>query len=307
MTRSASSLHRSIGPGIMGQNSVVIRFGCRRSGRTPKLEVTMNFIATLLLCLFGVPIAALSAPPARELLDKSNDVLFATPYIQRVDTEEKAATATVGDKRIGQPPTKTVLSIDIERKGSVARERTLVGGQELILLARGDKRVMKLGTDSWQVPTGQWEKMAKDLGNLFVCEQVVPETASNAPELKIVDGEKLDGIDAVVIESVGDSATKIAEQRMNAGVQKMLGDQKIKIAIKVLSYSMRKWLAKDNLRPLQNIQHRRFVTTITLPDGKTQVTETESVGTSKYTFDQTPIEIPDEAGRLLSDNTAAKQ
>lgn len=254
---------------------------------------------TLWLVLFSMPV--LAEESARELLDKARDVAASAPAFRRVDTSEQSAVLLAGGRRMPQPPQTNVVTIEVDMMNLLARQTASVQGKELVMLKQGEKAAMKLGSGQWEAPNGPYEQMAKDMGNLFVCENETPETKENAPVWRLVGTESLKGHEAFVIESEGNTAAAIAQARMSNGLAKGLpGDLAQRPTAKVLEYSSKHWLEKPNCRRLQAVQVSKVLLTMPLPDGTQQVIEQSSRSISRYDYDGVKIQIPEEAQKLLA-------
>jgi hypothetical protein len=254
---------------------------------------------TAWLVLFSM--AVLAEESARKLLDKARDAIASAPALRRLDTGEQSAVLIVGGGRMPQPPQTNVVAIEIDMLKLLARQTTTVQGKELVMLKQREKTAMKLGSGLWETPSGPYEQMAKDMGNLFVCEKETPETKENAPVWKLVSTESFDGQEAYVIESEGNTAAAIAQARMSNGLAKAWpGDPAQRPTVKVLEYSSKHWLEKPNCRRLQAVQISKMLLTMPLPDGTQQVIEQSSRSISRYNYGAVTIEIPEEAQKLLS-------
>ena len=152
---------------------------------------------TLCLVLPSRPVRAEQS--ARELLDKSRDFTATAHTINRVDTTEQTAVIMADQRRAEQKPQTNVVTIQIDMSKYLARQTATILGKELIMLKQGEKSAMKLGNGLWEIPKGPFENLAKDMGNLFVCEIETPETLENAPVWKVAGVERLGGQDAFVI------------------------------------------------------------------------------------------------------------
>ena len=169
-------------------------------------------VVAFLLAVFSMP--TLAEESGRELLDKARTVLATAPAIQRVDTTELSGVLILGEARIDLTPQKTVVAIDIEMPKQLARQTGMFKGQELVMLKQGEHAAMKLGKGPWEIPTGNFGRMAENLGSLFYCEIVAPETKENAPTWKVVGTELLDGEEAFVIENEPNTGLLLAQERM---------------------------------------------------------------------------------------------
>lgn len=90
------------------------------------------------------------------------------------------------------------------------------------MLKHGEHAAMKLGKGPWEIPTGNFGRMAQNMGNLFYCEIAVPETKENAPTWKVVGKELLDGEEAFVVENEPGTGLQLADERMAKGFAKVL-------------------------------------------------------------------------------------
>jgi hypothetical protein len=254
---------------------------------------------TVWLVLFSIP--AQAEYSARELLDKARDKTASEPLLRRIDTSEQSSAAITGQNRMQQPPQTNVVQIEIDMARHLARQTFNVQGQEIIMLKQGDKAAMKLGTGPWEIPTGPFENIAKNMGNLFVCEIETPETNDTAITWKVMGTELLDGNEVFVIESQGNSAVPIAQERMTKGIAKSyLGNPAKPPTVKVLEYSSKHWISKSDYRRLQVVQTPKYQMTIVLPDGTSQLIETSTKATSKYNYEKFSIDVPPDAQKLLS-------
>jgi hypothetical protein len=253
---------------------------------------------TAWLVLFSIP--ALAEYSARELLDKARDKAASEPMLRRIDTSEQSS-VVVGQNQMQQPPQINVVQIEIDMPKHLARQTSKFQGQDFIMLKQGDKAAMKLGTGPWEIPTGPYENMAKDMGNLFVCEIETPETNDTAITWKVMGTELLDGNEVFVIESQGNTAVPIAQERMTKGIAKSyLGNPAKPPTVKVLEYSSKHWISKSDYRRLQVVQTPKYQMTIVLPDGTSQLFEISSKATSKYNYEKFSIDVPPDAQKLLA-------
>jgi len=229
----------------------------------------------------------------RELLDKAQDRTAAAPQIRRVDTSEMAVIGADGQKMAVQ---KNVVTIEIDLAKHLARQTSTAFGQELIMIKRGDKAAMKLGSGPWQLPAGQYEQIAKDMGNLFVCEIETPEDKSNAPDWKITGSETIDGREMTIIESAGDSAIPLAQMRITKSMAKAIADPAQRPTVKVLHYSAKHWIDKSDFSHRRAIQQSRLQ--LTMPGGKIQMIQ-DMTARSESSYEKLEIEIPPEAREIL--------
>ncbi len=251
------------------------------------------------LVLSSLPVLAEAS--ARALLDKARESFASAPVFRRVDTSEQSAVVTMGQRRAEQLLHTNVVTIEIDMSKLLARQTATVGGKQLVMLKQGEKAAMKLGTGPWQIPTGIYANIAKDMGNLFVCEIETPETEHNAPVWKVTGTERLDGHDAIIIETEGNTAAPLAQERMAKGIAKMFsGHAAQQPVVKVLEYSSKHWINRSDYRQLKAVQLSKAQLTIALPDGTQQLIEQSSRATSRYDYNQVTIEVPADAQKILS-------
>jgi len=235
------------------------------------------------------------------LLDKARDSLASAPTIRRVDTVEQSAAVLVDGRRIEQAPTTNVMTIEIDRVNHLARRTAAIQGNPVVMLKQEEKVAMKIGAGSWELPTGPYERMAEDMGNLFVCEVETPESGKNAPTWKVTGTELIDGHEAFVVETEGNTAVPVAQERMAKGIAKVFsGNPAERPTVSVLEYSSKHWIDKADYRHVQAIQISKLQLKIALPGGKEQLIEQSSKATSRYSFEKATIEIPEEAQKVLS-------
>jgi hypothetical protein len=262
------------------------------------MRLLFPFAIMLGLVPFSMP--AMAEQSARELMDKSHDRLASESTIKRVDTIEQSM-AYLGDAgRTEQTPQTNVVTIEIDRPKHLARQVTTIAGEELIMLKEGEKTAMKLGRGPWEIPAARFEFIAKNVGNLDICETECPVTKENAPVLILVGTEVLNDHEAYVIETEGNTAAAIAEERMSKGTTKHLGGWAQSPAIHVLEYSARHWISKSDYRPLKAVQKSIAQMSVALPDGRTQLIEQSLTATSVYIYGDVSIEVPEGAERILS-------
>jgi len=198
-----------------------------------------------------------------------------------------------GQKRVVKKPQTSVLTIEIDRARNLARQTGTFDGKELVMLKQWGKAAMKRGDGAWEIPTGPFETIAKDMGNLSVCEIKTPETKETAPAWRLTDTELLDGVEAFVIETEGNTAVSLAQTRMKSGIaQTFSGDPAQRPTVKVLEYSSKHWISKADYRRLKTLQISKYQLTIVAPDGK-QLIEQSNTTTSQYSYDNIVIEIPE--------------
>jgi hypothetical protein len=262
----------------------------------------MNHVKPLIaLGLIAFCIPVLAEESARALLDKARERATSVPSFRRVDTSEQTATVIVGQSRVPQKPQTNVVTIEVDLTKSLACQTTTFGDKKLILLKQGEKAAMKMGDAPWEKPTGDFARQAKDLGNLFVCEKETPETKENAPVWIVTGMEVLDGQETFVIETQGNTAVRLAQERMTEGIAKAFsGNPSERPTVKVLEYSAKHWIRKSDYCRLLAIQQSKRITSVSVPGGTQRVIEQSSKATSHYSYDHVTIEIPKAAQEILS-------
>ena len=260
-----------------------------------------SFRYTLPFCLVLASLPALAQPSPRALLDKARDFMESAPTIRRVDTTEQSTVVIIDNRRVGQEPQTNVVTVDIDRANRLACQTAAIQGKRLVMYKQGENAAMSLGGGPWEIPTGPFANMAKDMGNLFVCEIETPESEKNAPTWKLTGTERLGDQEAFVIETEGNTAVPLAQERMTKGMAKVFaGNSAQRPVARVLEYSSKHWISKSDYRHLQAVQTSKVQMTIALPDGNQQLIEQSSKATSRYSFEQVPIEIPEAARQVLS-------
>jgi hypothetical protein len=251
---------------------------------------------------------ALGEQSGRELADRARDYMASVPVLKRIDTTQVSGALIVGQERKEQEPQTTVTQIEIDMPKLLVRYTGTVQGKEVVVLKQGERAAMKLGAGPWEIPSGPYESMVKDMGNLFQCEIETPETKENAPAWKLVGTELLDGHEALVIETEGNTAVALAQARMTKGIAKVFpGDPAQRPTVKVLEYSSKHWISKSDYRYLQTVQTSKVVMTLALPDGKQQLIESSTRGTSRYSYEKVTIEIPEGAQKVLASGNLPSQ
>lgn len=258
------------------------------------------------LALFSMP--ALAQQTGRELMDKARNSMASVHALKHVDTTQVINALIVGQERFVQEPLTTVAQTEMDMSKLLVRFSTTTQGKELVVLKQGENAAMKLGSGPWEPPSGPYESMIKNMGNLFQCETETPEEKGNAPVWKLVGTELLDGQEALVIETEGNTAVAIAQERMTKGIANAFpGDPAQRPTVKVLEYSSKHWISKSDFRYLQTVQTSKVLMTVPLPDGKQQLIESSTKGTTRFSYDKIAIDIPEEAQKVLASGNAPSQ
>ncbi len=257
------------------------------------------FLFTISMLILVVHQAQAELTP-REILNRANEFIFSAEYIKRIDVSEANNTIYAGEKKIEQPKQISSMTIEIEHDKLLAKQTVDLNGQLLIMIKHDKKAVMKIGTGTWQVPTGPYERMAQDMGNLFVCEEVAPETDKNAPNWILVKMEKIDGLESVLVESKDNSAVALAQERMTKGIEINFKDNPAqKPTVEVIEYKSKNWLGKSDFRRIKVIQTSKVTFLMPSPDGSIMKIEKTGTTTSSYDYSKNKITVPAEAETLL--------
>ena len=263
------------------------------------MKCVLGCAFTLCLVLFAMPGLAGDSP--RALLDKACDYVASAPAIRRKDTIEQTDVVITGQRRMEQEPQTNVATIEIDMPKHLARYTAMFQGEKLIMLKQGGKTAMKLGAGPWKTPAGPFGNLAKNLGNLFVCEIETPETKKNAPDWELTGTELLGGDEVLVIETQGNTAVPLAQERMAMGIAKAFAANPTQQpTVKVLEYSSKHWIGKTDYRYLRTVQKSKTLLTINFPDGSQQLIESSLKTTSEYGYNKVIIEIPEDARKVLS-------
>ncbi len=234
------------------------------------------------------------------MLNKANQFIFSAQYIKRIDVSEAYNTITVGEKKIEQPAQISSMTIEIEQEKMLAKQTVDHNGQLLTMIRHGKKAAMKIGTGTWQIPAGPYEKMAQDMGNFFICEETAPETDKNAPVWIIAKMEEIGDLESILVESKDNSAVALAQERMSKGIESSFKDNPAqKPTVKVIEYKSKNWLGKSDFRRIKVIQNSKVIFLMPSPDGTVMKIEKTGMTTSDYDYRKNRITIPAEAEALL--------
>jgi hypothetical protein len=261
----------------------------------------MKCLSCLVIALLMVsrlaPSAVRAADKTEPLLQAAEDYL-AAHSVEIEQTAEETARVFVDGKPIAVPQTITHRSvIEIDAGRHLIRMTTKDdSGKELVILRKGKAVAMKIGSGPWTAPEGRYAHMGDMLANPFACPP--PGSGENSPKWTMVGPERLDGVEATVIETVGDTAIKFAAERMRDGIAAIFPDAAARPKIEVLAYKSRHWIgAKDHrrLRVEQTSRHKMI-----MPGDSKAVIEASTKTTANYRrYDRVNIQVPDEAGRIL--------
>jgi hypothetical protein len=217
-------------------------------------------------------------------------------------TVEQNARLFVDGKASGAAQTtKQTSVIEIDAGKKLVRMTTKdAGGKDVIVVRKGKRIAMKVGSDPWTTPQGPYARMGDQLANPFACP--LPEPGDErSPRWKVVGPERLDGKETTVIGTVGDTAKSYALERMREGIASIFPDAAARPTIEVLAYKARHWIGKKDDRRLrvEQTSHQKM----TMPGGAKVVIDMSAKTTAVYRrYDQVEIQVPEEARRILDPN-----
>ncbi len=216
-------------------------------------------------------------------------------------TVEQTARVLVDGKATGAAQTtkqKSVIEIDADKK-LVRMATKNAGGKDLIVLRKGKRIAMKVGSDPWTTPKGPEARLGDQLANPFACP--LPKAGEeNSPKWKIIGSERLDGKETTVIETVGDTANKYAQERMREGIASVFPDAAARPTIEVLAYKSKHWISKkgDLRLRVEQTSHQKM----TLPGAKAVIDMSGKTIAVYRRYDEVEIQVPEEARRFLDPN-----
>ncbi|HLJ95156.1 MAG TPA: hypothetical protein VKU02_18410 [Gemmataceae bacterium] len=255
--------------------------------------------AIALLMVFGLSGAlARAEDQADQILRASHDYV-SSHSVEIQQTIEQTMHLVTDGKPAGSPQTTkqtSVLEIDAG-KGIMRLTTRGQDGKDLVVIRKGDRVAMKIGSGPWTVPTGPYAQMREQMANPFACP-LPKSTEKDSPRWKIVGQESFDGQETTVLETVGDTANAYALQRMREGIASMFTDPKVRPTIEVLAYKSRHWIGKDSQRRLrvEQTSHQK----LTMPAAGQAVIDSTSKTTALYRrYDRIVIDVPEEARRIL--------
>lgn len=251
----------------------------------------------ILLTGYGLSMAR-AEDRAEQILKASHDYV-ATRSVEIQQTVEQNARISVDGKPIGaSQTTKQSSLIEIDAGKQLMRLTTKdQSGKELVVIRQGKSIAMKIGSEPWAVPLGQYARIGDQLANPFACP--LPQSGKeHSPKWTVVGAELLDGKETTVIETVGDTANSYAQQRIREGLASMFPEEASRPAIEVLAYKSRHWIeTKDNRRlRVDQTSHQQMV----MPAVGKTVIDINAKTTAIYgRYDNVNIQVPKEARLIL--------
>lgn len=252
---------------------------------------------TIVFTVFGLS-RACADDQAEQLLKASHDYV-ATRSVEIQQTVEQTTRISMDGKPAGDArTTKQSSLIEIDAGKQIMRLTTKdQSGKELVVIRQGKNIAMKIGSEPWTAPQGQYARIGDQLANPFACP--LPQSGKEqSPRWTVVGPEVLDGKETTVIETVGDTANAYAQERIREGMATMFPEAASRPAIEVLAYKSRHWIETKDNRRLRVDQTSRQQMTMT--GGLKAVIDITARTTAIYgRYDDVKIQVPKEARLIL--------
>jgi hypothetical protein len=253
--------------------------------------------SALVLAVLGAYVApAWAEEDAEIILRASHDYGAAHSFELQETAEQKGRILVPGKPPLDLPSTKETKVIDVDAANQLVRMTAKDQGKDVIVIRKGQSAAMRIGSGSWTKPQGPYARMGDQLANPFACP--LPKRGEKqSPKWRIVGRELVNGEETTVIETVGDTAIRYAEERMREGIMTMFPDAAARPVIEVLDYKSRHWIGKDNRRlRVEQTSH----TKMTVPGTPKTILDLSAKTTAIYSrYDKVEIRLPDEARSIL--------
>lgn len=235
---------------------------------------------------------------AEKILRASHDYVAVRSFEIKQMVEQTARVLADGKPSDSVQTTKQTSTIEVDAdKGLVRMTMKDPSGKDLIVIRKGSRIAMKIGSEPWTAPKGPYARIGDQLGNPFACP-LLKHGQENSPKWTIVGDEHLDGQEMTVIKTVGDTANKYAQERMRDGIASIFPDASTRPAIEVVTYESRHWIGKaDNSRQqVEQTSHHKM----TMPGAEKTVIDVVGKTTATYgRYNKIDITVPEEARRIL--------
>jgi len=236
---------------------------------------------------------------AEQILRASHDYVAARS-VEIQQTVEQTARVLVDGKPVGsEQVTKQTSRIEIDAdKGVVRMTMKDQSGEDVVVIRKGDRIAMKIGSGPWTAPKGPYARMGDQLANPFACPLPKPGQ-EHSPRWTIVGDERQGGQEMTVIKTVGDTANKYAQERMRDGIASIFSDASARPTIEVVTYESRHWIGKtdDRRQRVEQTSHHKM----TMPGAAKTVIDVVAKTTAIYRrYNDIDIDVPEEARRILS-------
>jgi hypothetical protein len=235
---------------------------------------------------------------AEQILMASHDYVTARS-VKIEQTIEQTARVLVDGKPSGSAQAiKQTSRIEIDaNKGVVRMTMKDQSGQDVVVIRKGSRIAMKIGSGLWTVPNGAYARIGDTLANPFACPLPKPGQ-EHSPRWTIVGDERQGGQEMTVIKTVGDTAIRYAHERMRDGIAGIFPDVSTRPTIEVMSYESRHWIGKadDRRQRVEQTSHHKM----TMPGAAKTVIDVVGKTTSVYRrYNDIDIAVPEEAGKIL--------
>jgi hypothetical protein len=254
-------------------------------------------VALFVVC--GLSLSVVGAEDRAEQILRASQDYVAARSVEIRQAVEQTSAVFIDGKPSGPPQsTKQTSVIEIDAGKMVVRLTTKdQSGNDLEVLRKGDRIALKVGAGPWMVPAGPYAQMGEQLANPFACP--LPKAGQeNSPRWMVVGSEREAGLEAAVIETVGDTANQYAQERMREGIASIIPDPTKRPKIDVLAYKSRHWIGNGDNRRLrvEQTSHQKM----TLPGPANAVIDVTAKTTAVYgRYDKVEIDVPEEARQIL--------
>jgi hypothetical protein len=253
----------------------------------------------MVLVAIGLSLSLARAEDSAEQILKASQDCVADRSVEIQQTVEQTARLLVDGKPLdAAQTTKQTSVIEIDADTKLVRMTTKdQSGKELVVIRKGKSVAMKIGSGPWTAPKGQYARIGDQLANPFACPLPKPGE-EHSPKWTVVGPERLDGQETTVIETVGDTANKYAQERMREGIASVFPDAAARPAIEVLAYKSRHWIGKkyDRRLRVEQTSHQKM----TMPGAGKAVIDISAKTIAVYRrYDKVAIPVPEEACRIL--------
>jgi len=252
-----------------------------------------------MLVVFGLSSSLARAEDKAEQLLKASHDYVAARSVAIQQTAEQTARLLVEGKPLGAAQTtKQTSTIEIDAGKQLIRMTMKdQSGTDLVVIRKGDRIAMKIGSGSWTVPKGAYARIGDQLANPFACPLPKPGE-KHSPKWTIVGPERLEGQETTVIETVGDTANAFAQKIMGEGIASVFPDATARPTIEVMAYKSRHWIGKEDSRRLRVEQTSQLK--MTMPGIAKTVIDASVKTTAIYCrYNKVEIDVPEEAHRVL--------
>jgi hypothetical protein len=273
-----------------------------------RLSLGISFLvlmAAVSIAIVGADENAKPRDSVREAEDRAEQILrashdyVAARSVEIQQTVEQTSRLLVDDRPRGSPQsTKQTSWIEIDaNKGLVRMTMKDQSGNDLVVIRKGDRIAMKIGSDPWTTPMGPYARIGDQLANPFACPLPKPGL-QHSPRWTIVGDERVDGQEMTLIKTVGITANQYAEKRMRDGIASMFPDASARPTIEVVTYESQHWIGKadDRRQCVKQTSHHKM----TMPGvGKTVIDVVGETTATYRRYNGIDIVVPQAARAVL--------